>query len=230
MVDLSPAQAFVAANSPTIDDMNNLSARLYALSKDCPGKAWWDADPMHPAICRALRIDPADEGAVFAKAPFRLAQIDGAHVILAAYPTPRMLGPVDGDWLGIETVIAWHPRSDAATILADPEPQLTGRLTDDTPRLYASARSFFTDWLRARAAFFVLWQQSRKGKWAHGATEHDLAPGALVVGNVDAIRWRPSTMPENLECVGLDAKKLNRALLKAARVPRAHQSSVRAAA
>lgn len=228
MVDLTPA--FEAAIYPDDDDINDLSARLFALSKDCPGKTWWDADPMHPAIARALRIDPSEEGAVFAKAPFRLAQIEGRHVILVAYPTPRLLGPVDGDWLGIETVIAWDPRTDEATVLGDSEPQIAGALTDETPRLYGSARAFFTDWLRARASFFVLWCQSRQGAWAHGATEADLVPGALAIGSLDAIRWRPTQMPANIETIGIDAAKLNKALLRAARIPRAHNSGLRAAA
>lgn len=228
MPDLS--RAFEAAYYPTDEDINALSARLYALNRETPGKVWWDADPMHPAIARALRIDPADEGAVFAKAPFRLAQIDGRHVILAAYPTPRLLGPVDGDWLDIETVIAWDPRTDAATVLGDTEPQLAGRLTDETPRLYASARQLFTDWLRARAAFFVLWQQSRRGEWRHGATEHDLIPGALAIGPIDAIQWRPHTLPTNIETIGIDAARLNKTLLRAARVPRAHNTNLRAVA
>lgn len=227
---MDEAWQFVADNSPTIDDINALSARLYALGKDCPGKTWWDADPMHPAVARALRIDPQEEGAVFAKAPFRLARIDGAHVILAAYPAPRCLGPVDADWLGIEAVIAWDPRTDAATILADGAPQTVGPLTDETPRLYASPRAFFTDWLRARAEFFVRWVQSRQGAWKHGATEYDLAPGALAIGNIDDIRWNPSRMPLDIECAGIDPRRLNRALLKAARVPRAHGSAMRAVA
>lgn len=228
MTDLTPA--FEAAIYPDDDDINELSARLYALNRETPGKVWWDADPMHPAIARALRIDPTEEGAVFAKAPFRLAQIEGRHVILAAYPAPRMLGPVDGDWLAIEQVIAWDPRTDHAAVLGDTAPQITGALTDETPKLYASPRAFFTDWLRARAAFFVLWQQSRRGTWTHGAPEHDLIPGALAIGPIDAIQWRPHTLPANIETVGLDAARLNKALLRAARVPRAHNASLRAAA
>lgn len=216
---------FLTENAPTIDDFNDLSARLYALNKDCPGKTWWDADPMHPAIARALRIEMAEEGAVFAKVPFRLAKLDGAHVILAAYPSPRCLGPVDGDWLGIETVIAWSPQNDAATILGDDTAQLTGRLTDDTPAVFGSPRIFFTAWMRARAEFFVRWVESRKGTWRHGATEYDLAPGALAIGPLDRIQWRPSALPQNIEAVGIDPAKLNKAILKAARVPRAFAAS-----
>lgn len=228
MVDLTPAWQFVADNSPTIDDINEASARLYALNKDCPAKTWWDADPMHPAIARALRIDPNAEGAVFARAMCRLATIEGRHLILVAYPAPRVLGPVDGDWLGIDHVIAWNPVDDSAAVLGDPQPQPVGPLDDG--RLYASPRAFLTEWMRARAEFFVRWIQSRQGTWRHGATETDLSPGALAIGPVEKIRWRPSEMPENIECVGLDPAKLNRALLKAARVPRAHASQQRAVA
>ena len=223
MVDLTPA--FEAAQDAylSVDDINALSARLYALNKDCPGKTWWDADPMHPAICRALRIDPQEEGAVFAKAPFRLAKIDDRHVILAAYPAPRLLGPVDGEWLNIEAVVAWDPRTDEASVLGDLEPQLIGATAEGT--IFGSARAFFTAWLHARAAFFVRWIASRKGDWAHGAIEHDLAPGALAVGPIDAIQWNPSALPAELRAVAIDPAKLNRALLKAARIPRAYAAN-----
>lgn len=216
MPDLS--LAFEIAHETTIDDINTISARLYELSKETPAKAWWDADPMHPAICRALRLDPAEQGAVFAKAPFRLAHVDDQPVILAAYPAPRCLGPVDGDWLGVETVLAWNPRTDAVTVMGDGEPHLVGRMEEGV--IYGSARDFFTAWLQARAQFFVRWVASRQGAWKHGAIEHDMAPGVLAVGDLNRIRWQPGAMPQDLSCVGVDPRELNRLLLKAARVPR----------
>ncbi len=210
---------------------NALSARWHMLAKDSSAKRWWDADCEHPAIARALRVDRKEEGAVFALAPFRLARIDDKHMILAAYPAPRILGPVDGDWLNIEHVIAWDPVSDKAAILGDDSPQLTGRFRDTkTGTLFGSPRAFFTEWMRERAAFFVRWCASRNGAWAHGAVETDLVPGMLAIGNPEKIRWRPTSMPADLTCIGIDAGKLNRLLLKSAHIPRAHNHNLRAVA
>lgn len=220
-IDLDDEQA--------VEVQNIVSAHQHALSKDTPAKTWWHADYAHPAIARALHVDPGQLGARYALAPFRLWKDGERHLILAAYPAPRCLGPVDWDWLGIQSVIAWEPRTDAAFVLGDPVAQLVGTFANQ-PALYASPRDFFTDWMRARAEFFVRWLNSRRGEWAHGATERDDLPGMLAIGPLDQIRWNPSSMPENIECVGLDPAVLNRALLRAARVPRAHQAGVRAVA
>ena len=48
MTDLTAA--FEAAYYPDDDDINGLSARLYELNKDCPGKVWWDADPLRELL------------------------------------------------------------------------------------------------------------------------------------------------------------------------------------
>jgi len=208
---------------------NEVSATLYALNRDCPGKTWFEAHHQHPAVARALKVDPKATGVAFALEPFRLWHDGERHLILAAHPAPRCLGPIDMDWLDIETVIAWDPRTDTAFVLGDPVPQTAGTFRNN-PNLYASPRQFFTDWMRARAEFFVLWCQSRRGEWAHGATETDLAPGVLAIGDIDQIKWRPGSMPENIVCHGIDPAKMNRALIKSAHIPRAHSVGVRAAA
>lgn len=214
-----------------IDAANDLSARLHAIKKDTSAKTWWDADPVHPAICRALRIDPDQHGAFYAKLPFRLARVDDKAVILVAHPTPRVLGPVDMDHLGIEQVLAWDPTTDAIHMLGDKHPQLFGGFTDtERGSIFGTPRDFFTAWLRERAAFYVRWKEMQSGEWRHPATETDLVPGALLTGAPDKIRWRPTTMPAELACVGIDAKAVNRALLKAAHIPLAHNNSLRVAA
>lgn len=222
------ALAYLADTAPTIDELNEESARAYALSRETPASIWWDADPYHPAVGRALRIDRDEEGGVYALAPFRLATIDGQHRILAAYPAPRILGPIDEDWLGITHVIAWDPRTDHAGVLGDGEPQTVGNI--ERAAIYGSAREFFTAWLRARAEFFVRWQASLNRTWAHGARETDEAPGVVVIGPVDRIPWRPSQMPSDLTCIGIDPRQINRALLRAARIPRAHAGQLKVAA
>lgn len=221
LLDLSPEDR--------INLSNTVSSTLHALAKETPGKVWWNAEAGHPAIARALRIDPTQLGAAYALTPFRLYRDGARHLILAAHPAPRHLGPFDWDWLGIETVIAWDPRTDTAQVFGDPEPQTVGTFAN-APNLYGSPREFFTDWLRARAQFFVLWRQSRRGEWAHGATETDLCPGVLALGSIDQIRWRPADMPPDLTTIGIDAASLNRALIRAARIPRAHNAGMRAAA
>lgn len=152
-------------------------------------------------------------------------------MILAAWPAPRMLGPFDWDWLNIAAVIAWDPVADTASLLGDTGPQLIGAFTDDDAgTIYGQPRMFFTDWLRARAAFFARWCQSRQGKWAHGVSEPDLIPGVLAAGDLEAIRWRPTAMPADLTVIGIDPARLNRLLLKSARIPRARADQFRAAA
>lgn len=212
-----------------IEFWNALSTLNYMRAKGTPAKTWWDAPVWHPAVSRALKIDRQQEGGVFALSPFRLATIDGKHVILAAYPAPRILGPVDDDWLSIEAVIAWNPLTDEATVLGDPEPQTVGGFTDtDHGAIYASPLEYFQSWAIARAAFYVRWCASRKGEWAHGVTETDLIPGALALGPLDNIRWRD--LPASIEARGIDPMTLNRAILRQANLPRAYAPQRRVAA
>lgn len=229
---ITPAISYAAhAYDQDIEAHNALFARLHALNKDSPAKTWWDAEPWHPAIGRALRIDRSQEGGVFALAPFRLAQIEGQHLVLTAYPAPRILGPVDEDHLGIQAVLAWNPVDGSTSVLGDPTPQLFGGFTTtEAGTLYATTRDFLTAWAQDRAAFYVRWKASRQGAWAHGATETDLVPGALMVGSADKIRWRPSRLPETLHCVGIEPQQINRAVLRAARLPRAVGATNRIAA
>lgn len=199
---------------------NSLSEYLFALKKDAPGKVWWNAGHETRApVYRALRIDPGDTGAAYATTPFRLTQIEGRWLILAAYPAPAIFDPAP-DWLDIETVLAWEPNSDAVEVLGDDAPQLVGRLTDDANTIYASPRIFFQSWAIRRARFFVQRQTTQGRDWHIVAQEGDDTPGALVIGAFAKIRLNPSAMPETVLCDGLDPKELNRAIMRAARLPR----------
>lgn len=200
---------------------NSLSEYMFALRKDGPGKVWWNADFENRApIYRQLRFDPADFGAAYAIVPFRIAKIEGKAVILAAHPTPDTLDP-DPDWLNIETVFAWDPIADTATILGDDVPQIAGALSDEAHEIHASPRAFFQAWAIRRAAFYGR-REGTKGKdWHVAAREQDEVPGALLIGSLAKAQINPFAMPEHVECHGIDPRELNRAILKAARLPRA---------
>lgn len=208
-----------------IEAENIIAAHDFALAKDTPAKTWWNADANHPAIARALRIDRSAEGAPYALLPFRLWNDGERHVILAAHPAPRCLGPVDIDWLGIESVIAWDPRTDKATLMPADNALVGNFGADHTGTLFASPRDFFTEWMRARAAFFVRWCQSRRGEWAHGATEFDEAPGKLIVGELE--RCDLTGLPTTIHARGVSPQAVNRAILKRAHLPRAVAQEIR---
>lgn len=199
---------------------NSLSEYFYAVGKDCPGKTWFEADLNRAPIYRALQINPQDPGAAYAVVPFRLARIDGRWLILAAYPAPKVFSVEPWPWYGIETVIAWEPNSDKAHVLEDPSPQLVGRLTEDAATIYASPRAFFQAWAIRRAQFEGQRQHVQSKAWTVTPTERDDTPGALVVGNIAKIHFSPSIMPEHIECQGFDPQVLNKAIMRAARLPR----------
>lgn len=203
-----------------IEWVNALSQILYSRRKDTPAKTWWNLKPWHPAIGRALRIDRQQEGGVFALAPFRLWHDGERHLILAAHPTPRILGPVDDDWLEIETVIAWDPVSDKASVLGDQNPMLVGSFLDrEEGTVFGSPREFFTAWAVERAQFFGRWLATQKGAWAHPAPERDLTPGKLAIGNLQKITW--AGLPALIHSRGINPQALNKAILRQAQLPRA---------
>jgi hypothetical protein len=206
---------------------NHVSQYAYALKANTPAKEWWHCAATHPAIARALRIDRSQTGGVYALAPFRIYHDGEKHLILAAYPCPRILGPIDMDWLGIEAVIAWNPLDDTATILGDHTPGLFGATEGDNFTLYASPRAFLTDWAIQRAHAYVRLTQLRKNAWAD-AEDRDAAPGALAVGNIDKINL--TQLPRDFAAQGFDVAELNRTIIRQARLPRAHSAQNRAAA
>lgn len=210
--------------------LNLHSARQYDLKAESPAKAWWEADEWHDAIGRALQVDRSQHGGVYALAPFRILKVGDKYVVAAAWPCPRILENLTEDWLGIQDVIAWNPKDNTTEILGEAQPATVGKFDETNPTLFGDTRSFFIAWAQARAAHFQRWLDSRKGKWSHPTPEHDLIPGKLVVGNIDKVRWKPSTLPENFACVGINADRLNRALFKAARLPRAHSVQLKAVA
>lgn len=204
------------------DECWNLCAsHVQAMCRDTPAKRWADLPPFHPALFRALRIDPADPGAHYAVLPFRLAACEQGHRIHAAWPCPRQLTDPEHDHLGVEVVLAWEPRGNAVEVVADPEPQLVGAFPDCTHgTLYADPFAFFRAWVELRAAFFVRWNEARRARWQALPEERDPLPGVLIVGDPARIRWNPTSLPAMLECVGADPRRIDRAIFKAARLPR----------
>jgi hypothetical protein len=212
--------------------INDLSAYLYAYDKDCPAKVWANAPLFHPAIARALHIDRSETGGVYALAPFRLAMIGENHRILAAWPCPRILTADPEAHLVIDAVIAWNPVDNSAQILGDPVPQLAGRFPDsETSSLFADPRAFFQAWAMARAAFFVHWCAAKRKDWESPPAESDLIPGCLLIGEPAKVNWHRHDLPKHLDCVGIDPRTVNNAILKTARLPRVTgQANARAVA
>lgn len=201
------------------DGWNNLAAYWRDISRETPAKKWWNLPFDHPLIGRALRLDRTQPGATYALAPFRYLKSGDRHLILAAYPCPHIFAPIDYDWLGIETVLAWEPATDKVKVLTDNRPQLFGRLSEEDNTVFADPRAFFTAWMRARAWYASARQQAAYSRWNAIPPEIDLLPGALMIGDPEAIHWPTTTMPRHLQCVGIEPKRVNRAILKSARLP-----------
>lgn len=198
--------------------INDLSVYVYALDKDTPAKTWWSLPFYHPAIARQIRIDRQDDGGVYALAPFRLGMVDGEHRILAAWPC---LAFTWRDHLDITTVLSWNPRDNTVTVLGDPEPQLVGPFTDpDQTTIFADPRSFFQEWARIRAAYFVARTTALAADWQAAPDERDILPGVLIAGDAAKVRWHLSALPASINIVGADPKTIERAIFKAAHIPR----------
>lgn len=210
---------------------NDLSEYMWALDQQTPAKTWWYAEATHAAVARALRIDPKADGAAYALAPFRYCIYDGRHLILAAYPAPMIFVP-DHAWFRIETVIAWNPIFDTATVLEDDQDQFVGTLTEDANTVFASPRAFFQAWAMRRAQFAVQRQPYAGKAWHQPPIETDLVPGALLIGDLRQVRLNPSLMPDHIECNGIDPREFNKAVMRSANLPRvsAATSNIRSAA
>ncbi len=188
---------------------------------------WQNADPLHPAIYRALRIDPADPASFYAAYPFRLAKIDGAHVILAALRCP----PV-GEVAEPETLISWHPPSGTFAIVGDVNPQLIEPdHPDDEAHIYGDFFAFARAWVERRAAWFQRHLDQMADKWAHPNVEPSDGnlPGYLVVGDITKVRM-PRDLPPVLTAHGIKPKALNAAIFRSANLPRVNENTMRIAA
>jgi hypothetical protein len=190
------------------------------LDRDCLAKTWFMAEPSHPAVYRALKIDPADPAAWYAAAPFRLVKLNDEHVILAAWPAPKMLSDYPEDWLDIEDVLIWRPNAGTVETPEDAQPRLIGAWG---ATIFGTAFAFFRAWAEERAATFSQVKAARKAHWLSDPSEVS-TPGMLVLGDLKAVRMPVHTMPRDIECVGIDPKAVNAAIQRSAALPRATQS------
>lgn len=197
------------------------------LDRDCLARTWFMAEPTHPAVYRALKIDAADPSAWYAAAPFRLAKVDGAHVILAAWPAPRLLSDLPEDWAEIETVMVWSPTTGAVTTPEDIATHLVGAWGAPA-RLYGTAFAFFRSWAEQRAATFNQVKAARAAHWVSDPSEAS-TPGMLLIGELKGARLPIYDMPRDIECVGIDPRDVNAAIQRSAALPRAIQSMKAAA-
>jgi hypothetical protein len=203
-----------------IDHANAISAYFHALKKDSPAKTWFFATFEHAAIYRAMKVDPSDPASFYACAHLRLwRDVDGKALILAAHPAPGLI-PEAADWLGIDAVLAWNPVDDTAYVMGDPAPQLFGGFTSpEVGAIYASPFTFLRAWTEARARFWTEWTSAQGLAWRAAPVERDQVPGTLMLGGINDIAWVPSALPHDLTCVGLDSSKINKAIIKAAKLP-----------
>ena len=196
----------------------------YEKQKDCPGKAWLQAKPFHPAIYRALKVDRDDPAAAYACLPFRLGLMNGEHRILAAIDCPKVSDdPLPAD---IETVVAWDPRTNAHSIVGDGQDRLI--VCSNSDDLFADFFAFARQWIESRAIYFERRRMQKDNRWVHPLPETTGAAGMLLCGDVKAVRW--PELPETIRCVGIDPKAVNSAIFRAARLPRAWTNDERAVA
>ncbi len=198
-------------------DHSDLAAYERDLAEPTPARLWWHLPCDHPAVARALRIDASTTEAWFAMLPFRYFKQEAEgeptrHLILAAHPAPD-IGAMD--WLDIETVLAWEPATGRYDVVGFDAPQLVGRITEMDNIAFGDPRAFFTAWAALRAQYLA----ARNSQPGYDGPIPDLTPGALIVGDPDKIAWPIYTMPPRFTCTGIDPKRVNRAILKFAKLP-----------
>lgn len=208
-----------------IDPFNGLFARLHARSKNTPAKTFWHAEAMHAGIFRALRMNPAEEGAAYAAMAFRLHRSDEGARILFAWPSLHHLDNLEDDWTGIETVLAWNPADDSATVMGDPDAVLFGGTgaPGEPLNVFASPFSYLRHIAEQRAAFWTFRRGMIFNNW-HAIDEPTTHPGLLALAPPDKIRWPIHALPDDIRLHGIKAQAFNTALLRQARIPRATEA------
>ena len=105
------------------------------------------------------------------------------HLILGAYPAPRVIDGIDPDWLDVREVIAWEPHTNKAWLpetawaMGDGrDSRLAGELSETCNTVFSDPCAFFTAWAGERAR----WIAMRKACGVHDTLEPCLMPGAPV--------------------------------------------------
>lgn len=203
-----------------MDDLNAAWHWLNQLNKDCPGKTFWNAESMHPAIFRALQMDRAEDGAIYAAAAFRLHRSDEGAAILCAMPALRILEDGDDDWLNIEAVLVWNPVTDTASVMGDVAADLFGYSDETAPLpIFKSPFAYLRHIAEERAKWFI-YRRMVNSQW-HMAIEPTVIPGLLPLTDIAKVRWPIRDMPAEVTTHGIDARAFNAALIRQSNIPRA---------
>lgn len=215
-----------------------ISVFRHALAKPGPQRLWKDADPKHPAIARALKLDPSDPNAFYSLFPFRLGKVDEQYRVLVAIDPPAMMS---GDWhhIDIDTVLAWDVVTNTCEVIGDIQPQLvmpsqralvtTGILTGDTITIYGDPFQYFRAFAERRAIYRERRIDAVAGKWSHPA--HEIpgdVPGLLLIGDPYEIRW--PALPKVVNVIGADQKMVRSAIFRSADIPDVVDANLRAVA
>jgi hypothetical protein len=172
------------------------------------------------AVFAALKIDPLEPTASYAIQPFTVLETDEGNWIAGAVghePPMRY-----GDWTPTGDVILWNPRSGAmrlrgvigAALIVPHHPG--ARLT-----VFGDGFAFFRAWADNRAAIAERIAVASTNHRTTNAEPMDSGiPGALVIGDMAKIDWRDTGASVLVAGPGIDAKALNRAVIRSAHLPR----------
>lgn len=189
-----------------------------------PGRTWlsskWSAN--RASICRALKINPSEAGATYATAPFVVLRHDETNWIAGAIGIWGAFKPSTWSVDQILAVILWNPKTGELRLLNEDAPALVTPCSRELRMtVYADGFAFFRAWADQRAATLTRIRAANGARHATFAepTDSDI-PGALAIGDLDKIDWRLIEAPVLVAGPGTDARKLNRAILRSARLPR----------
>jgi hypothetical protein len=200
-----------------------------SLDRDTPGRAWDLAFNVadRRTICRALKIDPAEQGAFYATFPFRIVRDGDKAWIAGAIGCQRALDPNSvRDWrhTDVSDVILWNPRTGHVQLAGDPSATLIepADYANGRYNIYGDGFAFFRAWAdkRAEIGAGII---SAKASNSHIIPVEPVdsgMPGALVIGDLDQVRWRDLNATVLVAGPGIDPQKLNRAIFRSARLPR----------
>jgi len=199
------------------------SVYQHELACDSPRNTWNSGQAHHPAIYRALCIDPADPTAAYAVLHLRLVRIAGAHLIAAAWPVPAIYE----DHLGIDTVLLWNPVDNTLIEMGDAEPLFSHGAVDT---IYADPFEFMRAWAEQRSIFWARRQRIGADKWSARPDEITTKlPGAMLMSPADKVQWRGVNLAGAIDIVG-DAAPVKRAIMRELGPPRMNVAQIQRAA
>jgi hypothetical protein len=172
------------------------------------------------AVFRALKISPLEPTAGYAVQPFTVLETDLGNWIAGA------VGHADplryGEWSAAGDVILWNPRTEEVRLRGETGSALICPFRAE-PRLtiYGQGFAFFRAWADNRAAIAQRINLAAANHRATNAEPMDSGiPGALAIGDLAKIDWRAVDASVLVAGPGIDAKALNKAIIRSARLPR----------